>query len=69
MTATTSDFRVTERNNETDALIRVVAVMSGVTIQQAAAVEEESIAADGNHIRLERWNVSHDGETCGWEYL
>lgn len=71
MTATKSDYRITERNNETDDLVRVVATLTAVTFREATFVKSESIASDGNHIRLEKWHPDSELEFdyCGWEYL
>ena len=67
----TSTYRITERNNETDELVRVVAMLSAVPFQTAHAMETESIAESGNHIRMEKWNDGQwgIGDEAGWEYL
>lgn len=66
----TNIYRLTERNNDTDELVRVVAMLSEVPSETAHAMETESIADSGNHIRLEKWNYDMgDGDQAGWEYL
>lgn len=62
----TGEFRVTERNDETDELVRVIGTQSGVF---PTTLETESVAQDGNHIRVEQWieNDEQDGGT--WMYL
>lgn len=62
----TGVFRVTERNDDTDELVRVIGHQTGVFPH---TLERESVAAAGNHIRVERWipNEEEDGGT--WEYL
>lgn len=62
-----SQFRITERNNETDALVSVLAECH--TFEQAVRFEAEAKRNepdDGNHVRLERRSVDMSG---GWEYL
>lgn len=65
MTKTTSTYRITERRLDDDSLMRIIAELPNVEFRQARNVEIESLASDGNYVRLERL----DPTTGEWEYL
>jgi hypothetical protein len=62
----TGTFRVTERNDQTDELVRVIGTQSGIF---PTTLETESIAATGNHIRVEQWIENEEQDEGTWMYL
>jgi hypothetical protein len=62
-------FRITERKNDNNGLVRVLYMLSDSSLVDAMICERESIASEGNHIRLERWQANDDNESGQWEYL
>jgi hypothetical protein len=67
---TTESYRITERSNDTDSVVRVVAVLTDKTFLEAVAVEKECIPSSaGTYIRLERAIENDDTDDLAWEYL
>lgn len=57
-----TSYRITERTDDSDELVRVVA--DGLTFSEACKCETENKPSEENHLRMER---KVTGET--WEWL
>ena len=56
-------YRITERDCDTDDLIRIVA--DELTFDDAKLIEHESVPEGGHYIRMERFHAEEES----WEYL